>query len=40
MSAGYGIFGKEEWMKHFWSVLDWEKVSSDYLDSVVEVPEQ
>ncbi|KAF9008851.1 hypothetical protein BDQ17DRAFT_1539258 [Cyathus striatus] len=40
MSAGYGIFGKEEWMKHFWSVLDWEKVSSEYLDSVVEVPEQ
>ncbi|KAJ3734477.1 hypothetical protein DFJ43DRAFT_128147 [Lentinula guzmanii] len=30
MSAGYGIWGKEEWLKKFWDVLDWEKVSKSY----------
>ncbi|KAK0206193.1 manganese superoxide dismutase [Desarmillaria ectypa] len=30
MSAGYGVWGKEEWMKKFWSVLDWAKVSDTY----------
>ncbi|KAG7445912.1 uncharacterized protein BT62DRAFT_142445 [Guyanagaster necrorhizus] len=30
MSAGYGVWGKEEWMKEFWSVLDWAKISNTY----------
>ncbi|KAL0580894.1 hypothetical protein V5O48_001087 [Marasmius crinis-equi] len=30
MSAGYGVWGKEEWLKKFWSVLDWSKVSFNY----------
>jgi len=30
MSAGYGVWGKEPWLKEFWSVLDWEKVSKAY----------
>ena len=30
MSAGYGVWGKEEWLKKFWTVLDWEKVSRSY----------
>ena len=27
LSSGYGVWGKEEYLKRFWSVLDWEKVS-------------
>lgn len=30
MSAGYGVWGKEEWLKKFWTVLDWNKVSHTY----------
>jgi len=30
MAAGYGVWGKEEWLKKFWTVLDWQKVSSMY----------
>jgi superoxide dismutase, Fe-Mn family len=30
MSAGYGVWGKEQWLKEFWSVLDWKKVSDAY----------
>ncbi|KAK7471048.1 hypothetical protein VKT23_002463 [Stygiomarasmius scandens] len=30
MSAGYGVWGKERWLKEFWSVLDWEQVSRAY----------
>ncbi|KAF8650365.1 hypothetical protein AX16_005261 [Volvariella volvacea WC 439] len=30
LSAGYGVWGKEEWVKQFWAVLDWEKVSRSY----------
>ncbi|KAF8914128.1 Manganese/iron superoxide dismutase [Gymnopilus junonius] len=30
MSAGFGVWGKEEWLKEFWSVLNWEKVSTAY----------
>ncbi|ESK93615.1 manganese superoxide dismutase [Moniliophthora roreri MCA 2997] len=30
LSAGYGVWGKEEWLKKFWTVLDWEKVSRNY----------
>lgn len=28
ISSGYGVWGKEEYLKRFWSVLDWGKVSS------------
>lgn len=27
LTAGYGIWGKEEYLKRFWTVLDWKKVS-------------
>jgi len=30
MSAGYGVWGKEKWLSKFWTVLDWQKVSSAY----------
>lgn len=30
MAAGYGVWGKEEWLKQFWTVLDWAKVSDAY----------
>lgn len=30
VSAGYGVWGKEEWLKKFWTVLDWGKVSKSY----------
>lgn len=30
MSAGFGVWGKEAWLEHFWNVLDWEKVSRTY----------
>ncbi|KAF7980916.1 hypothetical protein HWV62_36119 [Athelia sp. TMB] len=30
MAAGYGVWGKEEWLKQFWTVLDWAKVSEAY----------
>jgi Fe-Mn family superoxide dismutase len=32
MSAGYGVWGKEQWLKEFWSVLDWRKVNTVYDD--------
>jgi Fe-Mn family superoxide dismutase len=31
ITAGYGIWGKEEWLRHFWTVLDWHKVSQAYM---------
>ena len=31
MIAGYGIWGKEEYVKRFWSVVDWSFVSAGYL---------
>jgi len=34
MSAGYGVWGKEEYLKRFWTVLDWMKVSHVYNDKV------
>jgi len=37
ISAGFGVWGKEEWLKHFWTVLDWNKVSKAY---VKWVPDQ
>ncbi|KAG2013454.1 hypothetical protein CC2G_010367 [Coprinopsis cinerea AmutBmut pab1-1] len=30
MSAGYGVWGKEDWLKEFWSVVNWAKVSKSY----------
>ncbi|KAF9821049.1 hypothetical protein IEO21_01026 [Rhodonia placenta] len=30
MSAGYGVWGKEEYMQRFWSVLDWERAEKAY----------
>jgi len=30
LTAGYGIWGKEEYLKRFWTVLDWKKVSDAY----------
>jgi superoxide dismutase, Fe-Mn family len=30
MSAGYGVWGKEEYLKRFWSCLDWELVAKAY----------
>jgi len=30
LSAGYGVWGKEEYLKRFWNVVDWEKVSKSY----------
>ncbi|GLB33466.1 putative iron/manganese superoxide dismutases, C-terminal domain [Lyophyllum shimeji] len=36
MSAGYGVWGKEEWLKQFWTVLDWEKVSKAYGEFYLE----
>lgn len=31
LSAGYGIWGKEKWLREFWTVLDWQKVSQAYV---------
>ncbi|KAJ4492788.1 Manganese/iron superoxide dismutase [Lentinula edodes] len=30
LSAGYGVWGKERWLKAFWDVVDWGKVSTAY----------
>jgi Fe-Mn family superoxide dismutase len=30
MSAGYGVWGKEEYLKRFWGCLDWKTVSEEY----------
>ena len=30
MSAGFGVWGKEDWLKEFWTVLDWSKVSKAF----------
>lgn len=31
MSAGYGVWGKKEYLKRFWTAVDWAKVSETYL---------
>lgn len=31
MSADYGVWGLEEYLKRFWTVLDWEKVSNSFM---------
>ncbi|KAH9950107.1 Manganese/iron superoxide dismutase [Amylocystis lapponica] len=30
VGAGYGVWGKEEYIKRFWSVLDWDKVAANF----------
>ncbi|KAJ3915989.1 hypothetical protein F5877DRAFT_81312 [Lentinula edodes] len=30
LSAGYGVWGKERWVRGFWDVVDWGKVSRAY----------
>lgn len=30
LGAGYGIWGKEEYLKRFWSVVNWQRVSEHY----------
>lgn len=30
MSAGYGVWGKEAWLRELWTVVDWEKISNAY----------
>ncbi|KAG6833868.1 hypothetical protein H0H87_011802 [Tephrocybe sp. NHM501043] len=36
MSAGYGVWGKEEWLRQFWSVLNWKKVSESYVNIIAD----
>jgi len=31
MAAGYGVWGKEEWLKKFWTVLDWQKLQLTFM---------
>ncbi|KAF5317876.1 hypothetical protein D9758_016938 [Tetrapyrgos nigripes] len=35
-SAGYGVWSKEAWIKEFWSVVDWKRVSLGYEHWTVE----
>ncbi|KAJ7237198.1 hypothetical protein B0H12DRAFT_1190742 [Mycena haematopus] len=30
LSAGYGIWGKEAWLREFWNVLNWQQVGQNY----------
>ncbi|KAJ7688369.1 hypothetical protein B0H17DRAFT_1068334 [Mycena rosella] len=30
ITAGYGVWGKEAWLREFWSVLNWRRVSESY----------
>ncbi|KAJ7067949.1 manganese superoxide dismutase [Mycena amicta] len=30
LTAGYGVWGKEAWLREFWSVLNWRDVSEAY----------
>ncbi|KAJ6627456.1 hypothetical protein B0H10DRAFT_2210380 [Mycena sp. CBHHK59/15] len=30
ITAGYGVWGKEAWLREFWNVLNWRKVSDAY----------
>lgn len=30
LSAGFGVWGKDEWLRQFWTVLDWGKVSKAF----------
>lgn len=36
LSAGFGVWGKEDWLKEFWTVLDWEKISKTYADIAIK----
>jgi Fe-Mn family superoxide dismutase len=37
LTSGYGVWGKEEYLKRFWGVLDWDKVGRnfDYFSSIL-----
>lgn len=39
LSAGYGVNGKEEYIKRFWSVVDWKKASDDYVRHIEPDPQ-
>ncbi len=30
LSSGYGIWGKKEYLKQFWTVLDWDRVAANH----------
>jgi superoxide dismutase, Fe-Mn family len=30
LGSGYGVWGKKEYLRRFWSVVDWEQVSKNY----------
>jgi superoxide dismutase, Fe-Mn family len=36
MSAGFGVWGQEEWIRKFWTVLDWKKVSDAFAAHAVD----
>jgi Fe-Mn family superoxide dismutase len=36
MSAGFGVWGKEDWLKEFWTVLDWGKVSKAFENALAK----
>ncbi|KAI1793016.1 Manganese/iron superoxide dismutase [Ganoderma leucocontextum] len=38
VGAGYGVWGKEEYMRRFWSVVDWAKVVKVYEKVAKAVP--
>ncbi|EIN10327.1 hypothetical protein PUNSTDRAFT_50985 [Punctularia strigosozonata HHB-11173 SS5] len=37
MAGGYGVWGQEEYLKRFWTVLDWAKVSQAYAKFAIAV---
>ena len=38
VSAGYGVWGKEEYMKRFWSVVDWANVADIFNKVAKDLP--
>jgi Fe-Mn family superoxide dismutase len=30
LGSGYGVWGKKEYLRRFWSAVDWERVSQSY----------
>ncbi|KAA1466026.1 hypothetical protein DENSPDRAFT_862199 [Dentipellis sp. KUC8613] len=30
LGSGYGVWGKEEYLKRFWTCLDWQRISTNY----------
>jgi Fe-Mn family superoxide dismutase len=39
LCAGYGVWGKEEYMRRFWDVVDWKKANSRYLYHTKQNPD-